>query len=239
MNICLVMNPQNPVAREYLNYLYKEKYYLNFVIIIGDAADNEIDRIELTQTGGNWDPPSFSSIMDGYQVPVYYFKSKKSKNLHSFIIKKEVDIIIPIGIGVLKKYFLELPIIGCLNVHPGNLPYFRGCSCPEWQILTTGKFYATAHFMDEGIDTGPILYKKEMKIELYWGYHEFRSMVYFHCAKVLLETIKILQNNTVEDLIKTQKDNEGKYWKPMKNPDDIAKVKLWFEKNKLRYLNKK
>ena len=238
MKICMITTGQNPVSREYLNYLSSQDFYLDFIVTLGDDINNEINRVELIQYGGNWNPPSFSSILDEYQVPVYFFKNKKSKNLFSFIKKNEIDIIIPVGIGIIKKSFLELPKVGCINVHPGDLPIFRGCSCPEWQILETEKCYATAHLMDEGIDTGPIIHKKQMEIKPYWGYYDFRSMVYPHCAKVLLEALEILDKKKIEDILTPQKEEDAKYWQPMKNQDDIAKVKIWFERNIYKYISK-
>jgi len=239
MKVCMVTTLQDPVAREYLTYLSSQDYYLDFIVILGDKINNEIDRLELIQYGGNWNPASFSSIMDDYHVPVYFFENKNSKQLFSFIEKNGIDIIIPIGIGIIKNSIIKIPKLGCINVHPGDLPRFRGCSCPEWQILKTEKFYATAHLMDEGIDTGPVIHKKQMEIKQYWGYYTFRSMVYPHCARVLLEALALLDQNKLENILIPQKKDDGEYWPPMKKQDDIAKVKLWFDKNKYNYYKSK
>ncbi len=59
---------------------------------------------------------------------------------------------------ILPKPVLELPRLGCVNVHFGLLPQYRGGHAFRWAIangeITTG---VTLHFMDEGVDTGPII----------------------------------------------------------------------------------
>ena len=48
--------------------------------------------------------------------------------------------------------------IGIINFHP-ETSFYRGCSAPEWQLLEENEIICTAHFIDEGIDTGEIIEK--------------------------------------------------------------------------------
>jgi len=50
---------------------------------------------------------------------------------------------------------------GVLNVHLGLLPQIRGMSSPEWSLLSGVPVGITFHYMDAGIDTGPILRRYE------------------------------------------------------------------------------
>ena len=76
---------------------------------------------------------------------------------------------------ILPKSILNLPKLGCINIHPGLLPKYRGPIPTAWSIENGEKnFGITIHLMDEGIDTGPIyvqeLYpikKNETGFELY------------------------------------------------------------------------
>jgi len=67
------------------------------------------------------------------------------------------DLIIFTGGNILRKQLLQLPRLGVLNVHLGLLPEIRGMSTPEWSLLNHVPVGITIHYMDEGIDTGPIL----------------------------------------------------------------------------------
>ncbi len=50
-----------------------------------------------------------------------------------------------------------MPRLGILNVHLGLLPEVRGMSSPEWSLLQGVPLGITFHYMDAGIDTGPVL----------------------------------------------------------------------------------
>lgn len=54
---------------------------------------------------------------------------------------------------------------GFLNLHPAYLPYNRGWHTPSWAILDGTPAGATLHFMDEGLDTGDIIHRKQVPID--------------------------------------------------------------------------
>ena len=66
---------------------------------------------------------------------------------------------------IVKKEMLDLASIGFINLHPSYLPYCRGKDPYYWSIVENVPFGLTIHFLDEGIDTGDILFQKEIKIE--------------------------------------------------------------------------
>jgi len=76
------------------------------------------------------------------------------------------DLLVVIAFGqILKKDLLKIPRWGALNIHASLLPKYRGAAPIHWAILNnepnTG---LTAMRMDEGLDTGPILYQEEVPI---------------------------------------------------------------------------
>ncbi len=59
---------------------------------------------------------------------------------------------------ILRRPIIGIPPRGCLNLHGGKLPEYRGCAPINWQIIngeTTGG--CAVLFVDEGIDTGDIV----------------------------------------------------------------------------------
>jgi methionyl-tRNA formyltransferase len=58
---------------------------------------------------------------------------------------------------LLKKDFLDLLPRGCLNLHPGYLPYNRGAHPNVWSIVEKTPAGVTLHYVDEGVDTGDIV----------------------------------------------------------------------------------
>ena len=58
----------------------------------------------------------------------------------------------------LPEPLLEIPPAGAVNVHSGLLPEYRGGHVVQWAILNgEPEIGATLHYMDAGIDTGPVI----------------------------------------------------------------------------------
>lgn len=66
---------------------------------------------------------------------------------------------------ILNKDFLDIPTWGAINIHASLLPKYRGAAPINWAILNNEKKTGlTAMRMDEGLDTGPILFQEEVPI---------------------------------------------------------------------------
>src|ERR1044072_9422302 len=66
---------------------------------------------------------------------------------------------------ILPAQVLAVPQLGCINVHPGRLPHYRGMTPTAWAILNgETTFGITLHRMDAGIDTGDILFQEVYSI---------------------------------------------------------------------------
>ena len=79
----------------------------------------------------------------------------------------EPDVIVVAAYGkLLPPQVLNLPSLGCLNLHPSLLPKYRGPS-PVASALLDGATATgvTIILLDEGMDTGPILSQKEMSVD--------------------------------------------------------------------------
>ncbi|HEV2915735.1 MAG TPA: methionyl-tRNA formyltransferase [Pyrinomonadaceae bacterium] len=68
---------------------------------------------------------------------------------------------------ILPPSVLGVPPLGCVNLHGGLLPEYRGGHVMQWAIINgeteTGM---TMHYIDEGIDTGPVIARERFAIEL-------------------------------------------------------------------------
>ena len=101
-------------------------------------------------------------LPEGYVFVGKEFRSPpaiaKMRNLDlDFIIAVHFPYIVPHEV-------LTIPQIGVLNLHPAYLPYNRGWHTPSWAILEDTPIGATLHFMDEGIDTGDVIYQRKIEI---------------------------------------------------------------------------
>jgi methionyl-tRNA formyltransferase len=80
--------------------------------------------------------------------------------------KKDPDLIIVIAFGqILRPALLNVPKWGAVNIHASLLPKYRGAAPIQWTILNDEpKTGLTLMRMDEGLDTGPILFQTEIPI---------------------------------------------------------------------------
>lgn len=68
--------------------------------------------------------------------------------------------------GIFKTAHLNNSRFGVINLHPAPLPEYRGCNSYAHAIMNGDKTYrVTMHYVDEGIDDGPIIGQNSIGIE--------------------------------------------------------------------------
>jgi methionyl-tRNA formyltransferase len=89
---------------------------------------------------------------------------------------------------IFPRRLINIPPLGCINVHPGLLPQYRGTFPTPWCILNNEKEIGiTIHYMDEGIDTGDILLQRCYPIGPDETGHELYRRSMKLCADLLIE----------------------------------------------------
>ncbi|MDD4601423.1 Methionyl-tRNA formyltransferase [bioreactor metagenome] len=110
------------------------------------------------------------------------------------LIALQPDLIVVVAFGqFLPKTLLDLPRLGCVNVHASLLPCYRGAAPIHWAIIngekTTG---ITTMYMDIGMDTGDMILKAETPITPTDTTGQLHDTLSVLGAKVLKETISLL-----------------------------------------------
>lgn len=98
-----------------------------------------------------------------------FYREKRINSIEVVDKLKELDldlIVVTHFEKILKKSIIEIPKIGCLNMHPSLLPYYRGLAPQHWPIINGDEYTGvTVHFIDEGVDTGRIVLQEKVRIE--------------------------------------------------------------------------
>lgn len=220
LRLALLFQDGNFVGREYYRRLKNAGIALDLVAAAGRMSDASV-AIERTRTGGKWNPPSIPDEAVGYRFP-----GLSDPTLWTLIKERAIDVAIQGGIGILKPDMLAAPRLGFINVHPGKLPEYRGRNCPEWAILNGDDVYATAHIVDAGIDTGPVICAARYQLQARWDYADFRANLYAHCATVLIDALKRLDGATPATLsrvVSAQDESRARSW-PAMPAEDLARV---------------
>ncbi len=111
-------------------------------------------------------PSPVKVVAEQAGIPVYQPKSLRSEEAAVPLRQWDPDIIIVAAFGqILRPHVLNLPPLGCVNIHASLLPRWRGASPLQHAILAGDKETGvTLMQMDEGMDTGPILIKRSILI---------------------------------------------------------------------------
>lgn len=75
------------------------------------------------------------------------------------------DVVVLGRCRILKKRIIDVPRVGVLNAHPGLLPAYRGLDTIEWAVHNGDDPGVTVHFVDSGIDTGPIVAQQKIPLQ--------------------------------------------------------------------------
>ena len=98
-------------------------------------------------------------------LPLFQPVRMRNKDEIAYLKDFEADVIVVVAYGqILPKEILDFPKYGCINVHASLLPKYRGAAPIQWAVIngekTTG---VTTMYMDEGMDTGDMLLKQEVR----------------------------------------------------------------------------
>lgn len=76
------------------------------------------------------------------------------------------DLLIVVAFGqLLRRNLLDIPKFGAINIHASLLPRYRGAAPIQWAVLNNEPVTGmTIMQMDEGLDTGPMLFQEELQI---------------------------------------------------------------------------
>lgn len=182
--------------------------------------------------------PVFTPVKEvavAHDIPVYTPVKVKDSEFVEVLRGIRCDVIVVVAFGqLLSKEILEMPEYGCINVHASLLPRWRGAAPIQWAILEGDqKTGVTTMQMDEGLDTGDMLLKKEMVI----GAEETGESLFDRLSELggplLLETLSRAEKGILQPV--PQKEEESTYAKMLTK--ELGKLDFSWEAKKLeRYV---
>ena len=148
----------------------------------------------------------------------------KVKNNNLFIeeIKQlKPDVICVVAYGkILPKELLDIPRLGCINVHGSLLPQYRGAAPIQWSVLNGDrKTGITTMYMDVGMDTGDMILKEETEIGDNETTGELWGRLSILGGDLLVKTLKLIE----EGKAPREKQGEDFTTAPMLNKE-MAKI---------------
>lgn len=132
-------------------------------------------------------------------LPVYQPVKFKTEGVE-ILQKLAPDLIVVAAYGkILTKTALDVPRLGCINVHVSMLPKYRGASPVQNAILAGEKETGvTIMLMDEGIDTGDILAQEKVAIDPSDTTETLMQKLAASGAETLLQTLPLWIDGKIE-----------------------------------------
>ena len=130
-----------------------------------------------------------------YDLPVFQPVRIKRPEAIEELKKYEADIFVVAAFGqILSQEILDMPKYGSVNIHASLLPKYRGAS-PIQSVIIDGeeKTGVTIMQMDAGIDTGDMLYKKEVVIEDTDNFETLHDKLAVAGAEAIVEALPLLE----------------------------------------------
>jgi methionyl-tRNA formyltransferase len=185
-----------------LDMLVKEGYTVEMVVTQPDKPKGRGKRLTASPV---------KEYAQKSSIPILQPEKVKTPEFIATLRKLKPDLIVTVAYGkILSRDILDIPPLGCINVHGSLLPKYRGAAPIHWAIINGEAVSGiTTMFTDEGMDTGDILLKKEVEIydEMTAGdLHDILSVV---GADVLRDTLKRLESGTLKRI--RQCDEEATY----------------------------
>lgn len=111
-----------------------------------------------------------------------------------------LDLLVVAAFGqLLRPVVLQIPRLGCINVHASLLPKYRGAAPIHWAIIHGEKETGVTTFlMDEGMDTGPILLQRRTEIGPEETAGELEERLAKMGAELVVETVEKLWRGELE-----------------------------------------
>ena len=135
-----------------------------------------------------------------WNVPCLVVPDHNHSRSVGLLHRLEPDLVVFTGGGLIRQKVLDLSGGGVLNCHSGILPRYRGMDVVEWPLLEQEiepEIGLTTHFMDRGVDTGPILLQHRETIRSADSFESIRRRMESRMPELMLETLRGLRDGTL------------------------------------------
>lgn len=125
------------------------------------------------------------------RIPVYQPELVSAAEFAQTLAPYQADLFVVVAYGeIIKQHLLDMPKLGCINVHTSLLPKHRGAAPIQYSIMkgdsVTG---VTVMFMDKKMDTGDIIKKVEVAIDPNAAFPEIEAKLCQVGAEALIAVI--------------------------------------------------
>lgn len=159
-------------------------------------------------------PPEVKVFAQSKGLEVYQPSTLRDESVVELIKSLNPDVIAVVAYGkLLPREVLEIPRLGCINLHGSLLPKYRGAAPIQWTVLSGDAVGgATTMYMNEGLDTGDMILKYETPVGEDETSEELFDRLAVSGADLLSQTLTLLEQGKA---LRTPQNEEEATYAPM------------------------
>jgi methionyl-tRNA formyltransferase len=186
MKYAFLVLKEHPYGREMLSQLLAAGFEPALVIEEDSPVADEERAKFLERLAGQPLPPTFDELLAARSVRRESVPHHNQGACEALLRELGPDLMVLGGTRILKPNIFRLAPAGALNSHPGLLPEVRGSASVAWSIYHDVPIGCTCHFIEEGIDVGPIVGRRLIPVHRGQTYEEL-----VHATNVLAGTLMV------------------------------------------------
>lgn len=140
-------------------------------------------------------PTAVKLFLDSYAlgIPIIQPEKLKDESFQREVAALNAEIFTVASFPIMPMKLVNIPPLGCLNLHPSLLPQYRGAAPIHWALLkgetVTG---LTTFFIGGRIDAGNILLQREIPIRPEEGFQSLHDRLAEEGAELLLKSLDLI-----------------------------------------------
>ncbi len=138
-------------------------------------------------------PPSLAEIIGTRQIQHLEVANHNDPQCEAALRNLQPDLIVLGDTRIIKPNIIQLADIGVVNLHPGYLPEVKGNNPYIWAIIHDLPQGCTAHFIDEDIDTGPIIVRRKVYLQKGLSYPHLLHLINSVCGELVVEALHLIK----------------------------------------------
>lgn len=154
-------------------------------------------------------------------IPVYQPETLKTEDVQEALRAYSADLFVVVAYGkLLPKAVLDMPRLGCINVHGSLLPRYRGAAPIQWSVLNGDREAGVSTmYLAEGMDSGDVIDMVSTPIGTGESFGSIYERLKALGGELLVRTLRSIEAGTVKAT--PQNEAEATYAPPIMKEDTL------------------
>ena len=173
-----------------LDALVKQGYEIVGIVTVADKASGRGLKINES---------AVKKYAVEHNIPVLQPISLKDPEFLEALKAWKPDLFVVVAFRMLPKVVWEIPRLGTFNLHAALLPQYRGAAPINWAVINGDKATGVTTFMiDDGMDTGKIMYREQCLIDPDETVGEVHDKLMEIGSNLVVQTVEAIIENNVD-----------------------------------------